>query len=252
MPPHTLSLPAAYEFAAEKGLGTAATEIRNMEIEWDSTYTSTVRRGYIVDLFEANGVFDEFKRRLWSDGNTPWGATKRRLFIRVKERFAAFMAGQNPSPDESEEMSATPSESSLEFAVEAHLRDFLAKNLETIEPGLRLYADGKTSGVEYAIDAGRVDILAVDHNGKFVVIELKLSRGRNRTLGQILYYMSWVDDKLGNAPCRGLIIANEITDELKLAVRRAPGVSLAGYKMSFAVEPAVRDEPPHSSMTLSG
>ncbi len=237
---HTLSLPAAYEFAATKGLGAAATEIKNMEIEWDSSYTSTVRRGHIVELFEANGVFEEFKEKFWPDGNTPGGATKRSLYIRVKEKFAAFQAGRDPSA-ESEEAGPTSPEDSHEFAVEAHLRDFLAKNLEKIESGLRLHTDGQTSGVEYSIDSGRVDILAVDRNGKFVVIELKLSQGRNRTLGQILYYMSWVDHHLGNAPCRGLIIANEITEELKLAVRRAPGVSLAGYKMSFALEPAVHD-----------
>jgi hypothetical protein len=33
--------------------------------------------------------------------------------------------------------------------------------------------------------------------------------------------MGWVDKKLGKAPCRGLIIAKEIPDDLAMAVQRA-------------------------------
>jgi len=79
--------------------------------------------------------------------------------------------------------------------------------------------------------------LAVDRNGKYGVIELKLSQGRNKALGQLLYYMGWVDRHLGNGPCRGYIIASDITEELTIAVLRVPGVSLAKYRMSFGIEP---------------
>jgi endonuclease len=83
---------------------------------------------------------------------------------------------------------------------------------------------------------GRIDVLTVDLNEKYVVIELKVSRGRSKTLGQILYYMGWVDKHLGKGPCRGIIIAGEITEDLKIAAARVPGVSLARYRMSFAIE----------------
>jgi len=125
----------------------------------------------------------------------------------------------------------------VQFPVEAHLRDFLAKNLERVETGLRLYASPEHSGVEFPVDRGRIDLLAVDRSGKFVVIELKLSQGRNETLGQLLYYMGWVDQHLGAGPCRGFIIASDITQELSVAIARVPGVSLAKYRMSFAIEP---------------
>ena len=104
----------------------------------------------------------------------------------------------------------------------------------SVEPGLSLVEHG----VEYAITGGRIDLLAKGKDGKFVVIELKLSRGRNKTLGQILHYMGWVDKELGNAPCRGYIIANSIPDDLRLAVSRVPGVKLAEYKLSFSIKPA--------------
>lgn len=125
----------------------------------------------------------------------------------------------------------------MEFALEAHLRDFLAKNLDRIEPGLRLYATQERNGIEFAVDAGRIDLLAVDRNEKFVVIELKLSQGRNKALGQLLYYMGWVDKHLGEGPCRGFIIASDITEELSVAVSRVTGIKLAEYHMSFAIEP---------------
>jgi len=83
------------------------------------------------------------------------------------------------------------------FAAESDLRDFLAKNLSCIEQGLKVFQDGQQSGVEYPIDNGLgwIDILAIDSEDRPVVIELKLSRGRNRTIGQLLYYMGWMESR---------------------------------------------------------
>jgi RecB family endonuclease NucS len=92
------------------------------------------------------------------------------------------------------------------------------------------------AGVEYPIENGYIDILAVDRDKHFVVIELKVGRGRNKTVGQLLYYMGWVDNHLGNGPCRGMIIARDISDDLKLAVQRVPGVSVARYHLTVSVE----------------
>ncbi len=51
----TLPLKEAYRFGREQGLGPEVDEIRDMEIEWDRSYTSSVRRGYVVDLFTRGG-----------------------------------------------------------------------------------------------------------------------------------------------------------------------------------------------------
>jgi hypothetical protein len=48
--------------------------------------------------------------------------------------------------------------------------------------------------------------------------------------------MGWVDKNSGEGPCRGFIIASDITDELSIAVSRAAGVRLAEYHMSFSIE----------------
>lgn len=68
------------------------------------------------------------------------------------------------------------------------------------------------------------------------MLELKLSRGRNKALGQLLYYMGWVDKHLGNGPCRGMIIAKEIPQDLILATGRVSGISLYKYHLSVSVE----------------
>ena len=239
-----LSLKAAYDFGKTHGLEREIGDIRDMVIEWDLSYTSSLRRGYIVELFQRRNIFEEFKREHWTFGNTPAGDRKRNWYLRIKARYEAFLSGNELEPD-GEHMDEQPpaSEASVEFAVESHLRDFLAKNLERIESGMRLYISPENRGVEYPIDGGRIDLLAVDQNGKYVVIELKLSQGRNKALGQLIYYMSWVDRHLGNGPCRGFIIASEITEELTIAVARVPGVSLAKYKMNFAIEPVAIDPP---------
>jgi hypothetical protein len=225
----------AYAFAAENGMGEQVDEIRDMEIEWDRGYTSSVRRGRLIRLFDARDLMTQFIARHWPFGSTPLGEAERRRCLRIGDDYDGFLSGK--LPDERAENDMIESES-LEFALEAHLRDFLAKNLGHIEPGLRLYqAEGK-SGVEFSIDGGRIDILAIDASGRYVVIELKLSHGRNKALGQLLYYMGWVDSNLGNGPCRGIIIANDIAEELAIAVSRVSGVTLHRYKMNFSVERA--------------
>jgi hypothetical protein len=53
-----LSLRAAYAFGAEHGLKAEVDGIRHRIIEWDSSYTSSLRKGYVVALFERQGVFE--------------------------------------------------------------------------------------------------------------------------------------------------------------------------------------------------
>ena len=101
---------------------------------------------------------------------------------------------------------------------------------------MRVYSTPENEGVEFVVDDGRIDLLTVDRDGKFVIVELKVSRGRSKALGQLLYYMGWVDKNLGNGPCRGMVIASEIKDDLVTAVSRVPGVSLLRYRMNFSLE----------------
>lgn len=119
-----------------------------------------------------------------------------------------------------------------EFAFESDLRDFLSKNLGIVESGLELFQDKEKNGIEYPVEGGRIDILAKDRSGRFVAIELKVSRGRNRTIGQLVYYMGRLDKIFpGAAKSRGIIVAKEISDDLLLACERVPDVSLFEYAL---------------------
>jgi len=123
-----------------------------------------------------------------------------------------------------------------ELRYESDLRDFLATNLDRIESGLRLYRSGSRKGAEFPVEEGRIDLLATDSQGGFVVIELKAVAGRPGALGQILYYMSWVGENLaGDKPVRGFIIARDISEKLKMAARKVPDVTLFTYELQVSV-----------------
>jgi hypothetical protein len=238
--PKALPLNSAYAFGVEHGLQQEITDVKNMEIEWDLSYTSTLRRGFIVNLFEAKGILQEFIDRHWPMGGTAWGVSKIRFWRGVKSRYDDFLAGKEIDVGDIEDAE----EESHQFAAEPDLRNVLTANLGCIEPGLHLYEQGQVKGMEFQIDEGRgrIDILAVDKEDRYVVIELKLSRGRNKALGQLLYYMGWVDANLGKSPCRGMIIAKDIPPDLVLAVKRASGVSLFRYRLQVSVEAVIGEE----------
>jgi hypothetical protein len=236
----TLSLKAAYAFGAANGLEKEIAAIRDMVIEWDLSYGSSLRRGYIVELFEKHGLMEKFKATHWSVGNTPLGASKRKRYLRIKAQYEDFLAGRGTETSIESEDEDEGSDG-YAFAAEADLRDFLAKHPDCIEAGLKLYRSGEKTGIEYAVDGGFIDLLCVDSSGTYVVVELKLGRGRNKAIGQLLYYMGWIDKHL-KGPCRGIIIAKEITEDLLTAVRRVPGVTLYKYNLSVNVE-EVSEEP---------
>ncbi len=78
-----LSTLAAYEFGAANGLKQEVEDIRTMDVEWERKTTSSVRRGYLIDLFEKRGLFEEFKAKYWTNGNTPKGERLRKWYLRV-------------------------------------------------------------------------------------------------------------------------------------------------------------------------
>lgn len=141
-----------------------------------------------------------------------------------------------PSMDEREEESVA-ADGNAEFVYEVELRNNLAKNLASIEPGLRLYRDedGEFDGLEFPVGGRRIDILALDGNGDYVVIELKVSRGHERTIGQLARYMGWIKKNLaGEKKTRGMIVASKVTEDLKLAASVISNVALVEYQMSLS------------------
>lgn len=120
------------------------------------------------------------------------------------------------------------------FALEAHLRDYLAKNLPKLaghDGSLNLYHTDDRDGVEFQTDVGPIDILATG-DGDFYVFELKLARGPDSALGQILRYMGWVKKHLaGKSNVFGVIVASDISEKLRYAATQVPNVRLMEYEL---------------------
>lgn len=125
-----------------------------------------------------------------------------------------------------------------EFAFERDLRNYLSKNLTLLEPGLTLFQDEEFTGIEFPVGGRFIDILAVDSQGNYVVIELKVSRGYDRVMGQILRYMAWVKKNLAEQHnVRGIIVASDITEDLQLAASLLPNVQLFQYSIAMRIAP---------------
>lgn len=164
--------------------------------------------------------------------------------------FRLYDSSKDPAPIHSKADIGTvlppESETPSEFAYESDLRDFLAKNLSVIEPGLQLYQEEGITGVEFPVGGRFIDILAVDAQKALVVIELKVSRGYDRVVGQLLRYMAWIQRNQAEPGqvVRGIIAAREISDDLQLACSNLPAVSIYEYKLSVVlrkIEPQPRD-----------
>jgi RecB family endonuclease NucS len=125
------------------------------------------------------------------------------------------------------------------FPIEANLRDFLIKNLHTLKGHkLKLYVDeNQRDGKEYPTEVGPIDILTVDGEGNFIVFELKLSRGADKAVGQLLRYMGWVKQHLAKGKeVLGVVVANRMDEKIKYAVSATNNITLYEYLMKFELE----------------
>ena len=157
-----------------------------------------------------------------------------RLYDRTNDPPPITQSGTVPPslPSEDEEDPST-----TEFAYERDLRNFLSKNLHILEAGLQIYREEEITGVEFPVGGRFVDILAIDAKGAYVVIELKVSRGYDRAVGQLRRYMGWIAKNQANPgqAVRGIIVAREISQDLLLACYGLTDVELFEYEMSVSV-----------------
>ena len=127
-----------------------------------------------------------------------------------------------------------PLENSSAFSYEKDLQNYLSKNIGMLGKGLKLYQDEGITGIEFPVGGKFVDILAQDADDNLVVIELKVARGYDKVVGQLLRYMAWIRIHQADSGqgVRGIIVGREITDDLKLACSGLSNIELFEYDLS--------------------
>lgn len=218
----------------------------------------TISRQEVVDWFQSNysrikeSTISAHLLRLSTNARSRlhYNAKPRQddLFFQVDgSHFRLYDEARDPAPiwkeedivkDEPDEGPEEPDEPTT-FAYERDLQNFLAKNLTLIEPGLRLYEEDEVTGVEFPAGGRFIDILACDEGGNYVVVELKVSRGYDRVVGQLLRYMAWIETRQAEPgqKVRGIIIAREISEDLALACSCLDDVQLFEYSLSVSLTP---------------
>lgn len=130
-----------------------------------------------------------------------------------------------------------PEEATL--SLERDLENFLLAKLAVLENGLKTY-EGET-GRQFQVTSGRIDILAQDKDGSFVIIELKAGTASDSVLAQILAYMADVKAELPKRKTvRGIIVAYGFAEKLIVAATLLPTIKLMKYKVNFEFEEMVR------------
>jgi len=172
------------------------------------------------------------------------------LFQLDRTRYRRYHPGTDPAPiqaqDDATGSASLPADEEAddgesptlgEFAYEADLKRFLVKNPTLVEPGLSIYENEGITGVEFPAGGRFIDILAVSKDAELVVIELKVSKGYDRVVGQLLRYVAWIRANLADdgQRVRGIIIARDISEDLVLATSVVPDVELIEYTLSVSL-----------------
>ena len=161
-----------------------------------------------------------------------------RLYVKNSDPAPIYRQDTELQTEEDTDDSETNCGEAHEFAYERDLKNFLAHNLQVISSSLSLYKDGDITGVEFPVGGRYIDILAVNNRQDLLVIELKVSKGYDRAIGQLLRYMAWIEKNLAEPDQRvkGMIIARSISDDLRLATSRVKDVELFEYELSISLK----------------
>lgn len=116
------------------------------------------------------------------------------------------------------------------FRYERELQDAIRRQLTQVEPGL-VEADG---GRERLVATGKIDIVALDLAGRFVVIELKVGPCPHGALEQVLAYSTDLEAETG-MPCRAILVASQFSDRIRAAAKRARDISLVTYELQLGL-----------------
>lgn len=127
------------------------------------------------------------------------------------------------------------------FSLEEQLEDFIIENWNKTDFGKKydlIYdEDGHLISQQYVTKIGRIDILAKDKKTKsHVVIELKRNQTSDDTVGQLLRYMSIIEEDKKDANVKGVIVAAKFDERLKYALKKVNGAEAFLYEVDFNIK----------------
>ncbi|HLG93223.1 MAG TPA: endonuclease NucS domain-containing protein [candidate division Zixibacteria bacterium] len=128
--------------------------------------------------------------------------------------------------------------SESQFALESHLEEFIDQNWNNINFGSQLtrYEVEDQNGRQFPAGTWSIDFLCIDKTSNdLVIIELKRGKSSDSTVGQLLRYIGWVQENIAKPKqkVRGIIIAKEVDDALRYAVKGLQDVAILTYKVDF-------------------
>lgn len=201
-------------------------------------------RSYIKTIPEIKSLKDQLTKGLdFQDEEYRW-MTQDIIYVtaRIREVDAEPVVTSEPVlASDMEEDGGEPLTIQNRFALEEDLQHFIGENFGSIDLGesLNLYKDRTgRSGLYYpASGVGEIDVLAVDVDGNYVVIELKRDKAADAVAAQLGRYMQWVDDNMARKEgknVRGMIIAHRSNRSILDSVRalRFP-VKIKYYKIKL-------------------
>ncbi len=227
----TLPLKGAFELLERQGLLSEAAVLRQ-PIQGARGFVRRVKKGMALEFLRNKDLLNRFIADYWPNGATEDGQRRMKRYEICYQEWKEQCDPVGPEVVDEEENDAD------RFVYESDLRDYLAKNLRIIESGMTLWSfPNGQSAVEFDLDdRRRIDILARDAHGVPVVIELKVDRGHERVIGQALFYRESVKLKLNVARARIVIVAREISQELRIASKGISDIDLHEYKLSMTLQ----------------
>lgn len=144
--------------------------------------------------------------------------------------YHAFPKEQDEAPTSQQPVKPdTPQEEQKFEALEVqHYQTLLHRNMPRLFPKLKYFDEDEQmrKNGQYDTQAvGIMDMLCIDENRNFVIIEIK-RQATDKTIGQILRYMGWTQEELckDGQKVRGVIVAERKDILLEFALKVIPTV----------------------------
>ena len=113
---------------------------------------------------------------------------------------------------------------------EKELENIIKINPDCLEPKLKLYKQ------QLKIENGVCDLVFVDRNNNYVIVELKNRKTSVEVIDQILRYIDGVKKEIvkdAESKVRGIIITPECDEKLEQAVKTYANIELRYYKFNI-------------------